>query len=237
MLIALSSLLFACGGEESKSEDQKESKSKKITGFSGAEYSYSDSSVEPRYARSWSIEVNGSKVKFLIRSYETLLLSREYQLNQEQANLLNDVISNLEGWEDLSYSSQSGSSAEGLKILSGKEVVAQAYWDSKANNSVKEYCLAMKSLVPNFDELMDLTRINGNIVFLVSDLSDDFNLEEFNAVAEKYEFQIVPDNESSEEERAEINALRSKLMTLAKGEDWKKKFEEETGHQLTQFGI
>lgn len=237
-VIALSSVLIACGGEEKKDEkDKKETASKKITKFSGAEYRYSDSSVEPRYARSWSIKVNGSKGTFVIRSYDDTLIKKEFQLKQEQAELLNKVIPNLEGIEDLTHSNQSGSSAEGLTIYSGKEVVAEAFWDSEAHQSVKEYRLAMKSLVPDFDELMEQTRINGSIVLLADTIPEDVNLEEFNEVAEKYDFKIVPDAESSPEERAQINQLRMKLLVLARGEEWKSKFESENGHDLSKFNL
>ncbi len=239
IVLSLSALLFACGGEEKKedSKEKKETKSKKISGFSGAEYSFSDSSVEPRYARSWSVSVNGSKVTFIIRSYEDILIEEKFDLNQEQANLINDVVTNLEGIDDLKHNGESGSTAEGLTIYSGKEVVAEAYWNEGMNPSITEYGNAMKSLVPNFDELMESTRINGPIVFLSDNLPEDLNLEEFNAVAEKYDFRVVPDSESEADFRKKTNELRNKLMILVRGEDWRQKFESETGNSLADLNI
>ncbi|MEZ4938552.1 MAG: hypothetical protein R2799_13260 [Crocinitomicaceae bacterium] len=238
LVVALTGFLFACGGEKKEDSGEKsETGSKKITKFSGAQYTFSDSSVEPRYARSWSVGVDGSKVHFEIRSYDEILLIRDFDLNQEQAKLLNDVITNLEGIEDLKHTNESGSSAEGLTIYSGEEVVAQAFWNTGANPSISDFTLAMKSLVPNFDELMQLTVINGPIVFLSNAIPEDVNLEEFNALAEKYDFQIVPDAESSEEERKEINAMRMKMMSFIQPEDWQKKFEVETGNSLEKFNL
>ena len=216
---------------------KKETSSKKITGFSGAEYLFSDSSVEPRYARSWSVTVDGSKATFVIRSYETILIKEEYNLTQEQTKLLSKVIPNLEGLDALKHNGESGSTAEGLTIFNGNDVIAEAYWNEGANASITDFRNAMKSIIPNFDELMQSTVINSPISLLSDTIPEDVNLEEFNTIAQTYDFKIIPDKENEKAQRIEINALRTKLIGLVRGEDWMQKFEEATGNKLDNFNL
>lgn len=240
MMLALAGMLFACGGEENKNGDKDSTDSKdsnKITKFSGAEYSFTDSSVEPQYHRSWSVNVNGSKVTFQITAYNTVLIEKEYSLTQDQANLMNEVIPALQGLDKLEHGGESGSTSEGLKVFSGSDVVAEAYWNGKGNKSVAEFGLTMKSMVPDFDELMESTMINGPIVFLSDSIPEDVDLEEFNKLAMEHGFKIVPNSESDPKERKATNELRKKLMSLLKGEDWQKTYEESTGNFLDNFNI
>ena len=63
------------------------------------------------------------------------------------------------------------------------------------------------------------------------------NLDEINMLAEEHGFKIVPDDVSDPEERKATNELRKKLMSLLKGEEWQKTFEETTGNSLESFNL
>jgi hypothetical protein len=230
-------LLSSCNSKENKDEAKEKENSSKITKFSGAEYAFKDSSVEPRYHRSYSIIVDGSKIKFEISSYDDVLLENTYELKPEQAELINKVIPNLTGIENLKQNNESGSTSEKLVILSGKDVVAEAFWNEGENESIVAFRDAMKSLIPDFDEQMKKTAINGLVIFMSNITPEDLNIEDFNKLAEEHQFKVVFNSDISEDEITKTNELSNKLMELVTGENWKEDFKLKTEYDLESFKL
>ena len=110
-------------------------------------YKFHDASVEPKWHRSYSIELNMAEGKYVVTSYSDTLVEKELEVTHQSIFELNDYLSSLEGMKRLSHSDATGGTAEQLHIVYNDGKVEEAMWDNEADASIRALIDYMKQVV------------------------------------------------------------------------------------------
>ncbi|MGK0389979.1 MAG: hypothetical protein ACI94Y_002729 [Maribacter sp.] len=121
------------------------------------EYEFTDSSVPPRYHRSYIITVTPNQVHVTVNSYGTELANETYPIEKTVFEQLVKNVSMLDAADKKITRGATGTSGNSINLLIGSEVIYDLYWDSlmkrKISEETKKYVEMIKATVPNLSEL------------------------------------------------------------------------------------
>jgi hypothetical protein len=135
-----------------------------ISEFTQLSYGYTDSSI-PTGHRSYDIKIIDTVVLLSIRDYDTVLLSKEFALSNEEQSKLKELVLPITSTEDMNHTGENGSDAESIVILNGSVEVMDIFWNQNETKEVRALVDFMKGLTGNIDELVQSTiKINDSLV-------------------------------------------------------------------------
>lgn len=123
------------------------------------EYEFTDSSVPPRYHRSYTITLTSSQVHVIVKSYKTELANEAYPIDKGVFEKLVENTSKLDSPDTKVTEGATGTSGNSINLFTGDKVIYDLYWDSlkkgKISDETKEYVGMIKATVPNLSELLE----------------------------------------------------------------------------------
>ena len=129
-------------------------------------YSYQDSSLPPEYHRSYTITVTADTAKVVIENYSEILVNEEYAVTEKQFAGVKEslVTNNIRACELGDNIPCPGGSSENVTYSDAEEeLFSGTVYNCGGEDSgdmcgdVASFAEAVKSLVPNFEELLEGT--------------------------------------------------------------------------------
>ncbi len=138
-----------------------------LEAITGITYSFQDSSVPPEYHRSYTITLTADTAKVVIDSYGEILANEEYAVTEEQFAGVKEslVTNNIRACELGDNASCAGGTSESVTYSDAEEVLFSGTVYSCGGEDSGDLCgdvtsfaEAVKSLVPDFEELLEGTK-------------------------------------------------------------------------------
>lgn len=127
----------------------------KVPAFDQLTFRYSDSSVPPRYHRSYTITVSARQCSVVVDVYGKNIVDKTYEVKQEAFDQLKELAQQLQ--RPGSYDQeQSGGSTKIIKLVNGKKIGYALFWDNSYTPKMAAQKLekAIKGLIPDLDKLL-----------------------------------------------------------------------------------
>ncbi len=121
------------------------------------EYVFSDSSVPPRFHRSYRIDLDPNEVQIVIDSYGTVLVDTIMPVEKGAFKAILEKASALEAsGEKITKGNPTGTSSQTIILKEEEKEAYSLYWDSlqDVSQGTEDFVKAIKATIPNFTELL-----------------------------------------------------------------------------------
>lgn len=127
----------------------------KVPDFDQIVFRYSDSSIPPKYHRSYTITLNVRQCTAIVDVYGKNIANKTYMLKKGDFNQLKTLIKQIErpGMYD---KKENGSSSNTIMLINNENTVYQLLWDNSytPETSTQTIVKAIEKFVPDLDKLL-----------------------------------------------------------------------------------
>ncbi len=126
--------------------------------FDRIQYHFQDSSVPPKYHRSFTIIIEGLDCNVTMQSYSKILAETNFQITEDRPTLLKELAGKLESEGKYITKGMSGTKTRSIELYLEGNLAYQLVWDSKYDKikeGTNEFVEAVKQTVPNLSELLN----------------------------------------------------------------------------------
>ncbi|HOZ30608.1 MAG TPA: hypothetical protein PLL66_06790 [Bacteroidales bacterium] len=128
-------------------------------------YSYGDSSVPPKYHRSYTITATQDQIRIVVDSYGNILADTTYQMTEESFGVLTDnlvksKIKNIKKVED--NKGCTGGTSKSIQVFEGEKIVFEgdAYFCGgkvfgDMEGDFDSFAAEIKGMIPNLSKLLE----------------------------------------------------------------------------------
>lgn len=123
--------------------------------FDRVEYRYQDSSVPPKYHRSYSIDMSSQNIKTDVDVYNKHLAGDSRAVQEADWKKLQELAQKLEAPATKLAKGATGTKTYIIRLHNGLKPVYELIWDSlnEVNADTEAFVSFLKSLVPNLEQL------------------------------------------------------------------------------------
>ena len=157
LFIILSFFIFNVTSFSKKPTNKSKEKITKII------YYFYDSSVPPKYHRSYTIKITENKLRIVVDSYGDIINEKEFEIDSSQFVMIKKslVINKIRKGKNVESKGCTGGTSDQLEYFAGEEKLFSAsvyhcgqkdYGNLRGN--IKNVATDIKSLIPNFSELL-----------------------------------------------------------------------------------
>lgn len=128
-------------------------------------FSYGDSSVPPKYHRSYTITATKDEIRIVVDSYGNILADTTYQMDKQKFdeltdNLCKNKLKNKKKTEDTEGCT--GGTSRNIKVYSGENLVLNGYAYfcggeifGDLDGDINSFAAEIKSFIPDIDKLLE----------------------------------------------------------------------------------
>lgn len=127
----------------------------KVPDFDQIVFRYRDSSVPPKYHRSYTITINVRQCTAIVDVYGKNIANKTYMLKEEDFNQLKGLIKQIER-PGIYDKKENGSSSKTVILINNENTVYQLLWDESytPQTSTQTIVKAIEKFVPDLDRLL-----------------------------------------------------------------------------------
>lgn len=121
------------------------------------DYRFDDSSLPPKYHRSYTISVTSNKASIVIDVYDDIIVDTSFVINTTQFKTLINEAKQLERPKSKIATNTDGASYKNIYLYYKNETIYNLSWDKakKMQTQTNEFVEHIQELIPNLKQLLD----------------------------------------------------------------------------------